>query len=212
MTARKTDDDERRPGTRDRILIAAAEMLGEDPTARLSVRAVAARAGVSTGSLRHFFPTQQALVETVVASVYDVEVPDDPILDTDRSPEERLIACLRQLLGEVGTGERAREHWRRLHEAYVVTTPTEDQVASYLAIERLGVHRIRRWLQALADEGPVRTDLDEGARFLATVLDGLFTQRAMPTEPARFGDEAAALRIAVSAVLAGDDHDHRGGP
>ena len=53
------------PGTRDKILIAAATMLGEDPTARLSVRAVATRAQVSTGSLRHFFPTQRDLIDTV---------------------------------------------------------------------------------------------------------------------------------------------------
>lgn len=50
------DAETKEPGTRDKILIAAATMLGENPTARLSVRAVAARAQVSTGSLRHFFP------------------------------------------------------------------------------------------------------------------------------------------------------------
>lgn len=43
--------------TRERILQAAAEMLAEDVTTTLSVRAVAARAGVSTGSLRFHFPT-----------------------------------------------------------------------------------------------------------------------------------------------------------
>jgi len=53
-----TDDAETR-SSRDRILIAAAGMIGEDPAARLSVRAVAARAGVSTGSLRFHFPTQR---------------------------------------------------------------------------------------------------------------------------------------------------------
>lgn len=103
MSDRSTQRD-----TRDRILIAAATMLGEDPTARLSVRGVAARAGVSTGSLRHFFPTQRELVETVVAGLYDIEIPDDPIYDTERTPADRLVACLRLLLAEFGAGDRAR--------------------------------------------------------------------------------------------------------
>jgi len=77
------------PSTRQRILIAAATMLGENPTARLSVRAVAARAGVSTGSLRHFFPTQRALIDTVVAGLYDLELPEDPM--SDRSMPEAPV-------------------------------------------------------------------------------------------------------------------------
>ena len=75
--------------TRTKILIAAATLLGEDPTSRLSVRTVAARAGVSVGSLRHFFPTQQALIDTVIAGIYDLYSPlrdhhGDPAGRTDK--------------------------------------------------------------------------------------------------------------------------------
>lgn len=194
-----------RPDTRDKILVAAATMLGEDPTTRLSVRAVAARAGTSTGSLRHFFPTQRALVEAVVAGLYDLEVPGDPILDTTRAPAERLVDCLRQLLSQVGTGDRARAYWRGLYETYIEPEPAGDDVATYASLERLGLHRIERWLEVLAEEGALpANDIARRARFLATVLDGLTVERALPGDAVRLGFEAETLRLAAVAVLSNE--------
>ncbi|MFY1704954.1 TetR/AcrR family transcriptional regulator [Micromonospora sp. WMMA1923] len=190
--------------TRDRILIAAATMLGENPTARLSVRGVAARAGVSTGSLRHFFPTQQALVDTVVASLYDIDIPDDPIRDTERTPAERLVECLRQLLAQVGTGDRARAYWRGLYETYITPGLADDEVAAYRSLERLGLHRIERWLTVLAEEGVLPADdVARRARFLGTVLNGLCTERALPVDALRHEFEADTLRMAADAVTSG---------
>jgi AcrR family transcriptional regulator len=190
--------------TRDKILIAAATMLGEDPTARLSVRAVANRAQVSTGSLRHFFPTQRSLIDTVVAGMYDLEIPDDPINDHSLSPTERMIACLRLLLAQVGVGERARRQWGALYEAYVATTPSEDEAATYLALERMGRHRIEQWLTALVDEGSIPPGgIEQRARFLATVTTGLMTERALPSDTVRIESETESLRLAVHAVTTG---------
>lgn len=197
-------------GTRDKILIAAATMLEEDPAARLSVRSVAARAGVSTGSLRHFFPTQRALLDTVIAGIYDVDIPHDPIHDTDKGPAERLIMCLQLLLSQVGTGDRAREHWRATYEAYVASSPTEDEAHAYLALERLGIHRIKRWLDVLVDEGALAVDDTERcARFLATVINGLFFERALPADHVRLVFEADTLRMAVDAIINDPDASTR---
>lgn len=188
--------------TRDRILIAAATMLGEDPTARLSVRGVAERAGVSTGSLRHFFPTQRLLIDTVVAGLDAIEIPDDPIHDTERPPTDRLLACLHLVLEQIGTGERARAHMRRMYGAYIASSPTGDETLVHRALERLGRRRIERWLTALADEGAMpAADVGSRARFLVTVLNGLFTERALPVEAVQPEHEQDTLRIAVQAVV-----------
>ncbi|MPQ98818.1 TetR family transcriptional regulator [Modestobacter sp. I12A-02628] len=196
MTARSET-----PGTRDKILIAAATMLGEDPTARLSVRAVAARAQVSTGSLRHFFPTQRALVDTVIAGLYDVDLPDDPIDDRTRTPSERLVAGLQLFLAQVGAGDQARQHWGALYEAYVASPPSDDEAVTYLALERLGRRRIERWLTVLVDEGAIGPGgIEQRARFLATVLDGLVTRRALPPDALQLDGETETLRLAVHAV------------
>lgn len=188
--------------TRDKILIAAATMLGEEPTSRLSVRAVAARAGVSVGSLRHFFPTQQALIDTVVAALYDLDIPDDPMSDSSVGPAERLVACLQLLLSQVGTGDRARQYVRALHDAYVASPPSEDATHSFLALERLNLHRIAKWLSVLRDEGALAADdLDATARFLGTVVNGLSLERALPGDRVRLPFEVMTLTIAVDSIL-----------
>ncbi len=189
------------PGTREKILIAAATMLGEDPTTRLSVRAVSTRAGVSTGSLRHFFPTQRDLIDTVVAAMYDLDITDDPIDDRTMGPADRLMACLRLLLAQVGVGSRAREQLGALYNAYVASPPSDDEAATYLALERMGRHRIERWLTTLVDEGAIPAgQVEERARFLETVLTGLMTERALPSAAVLVETEAETLRLAVHAV------------
>jgi AcrR family transcriptional regulator len=198
------DDESKEPGTRAKILIAAATMLGENPTARLSVRAVAARAQVSTGSLRHFFPTQRDLVETVVAGLYDLEIPDDPINDHSLTPTERLVACLRLLLAQVGVGNRAREQWGALYKSYVESPPSEDEAATYLALERMGRHRIEQWLATLIGEGAIPAGgIEQRARFLSTVITGLMTERALPSDTVRVESETQSLNLAVNAVTTG---------
>ncbi|GAA4689492.1 hypothetical protein GCM10023226_29190 [Nocardioides nanhaiensis] len=193
-------------GTRDRILVAAATMLGEDPTARLSVRGVAARAGVSVGSLRHFFPTQRQLLDTVVAGLAALELPDDPLADRSRSASDRLLTALQLVLAEVGAGEQARRHVSSLHAAYVASPPGEDAEHAFHALERLSLGRIEGWLAGLREEGVALRegvdDVETAARFLLTVLNGLALERALPGAPARVAGEEVALRIAVEAVLA----------
>lgn len=198
-----TNDDAPARSTRDKILIAAATMLGEDPAARLSVRAVAARAGVSTGSLRHFFPTQRELVDTVIAGMYNLSLPDDPIHEYTSTPTQRLVACLQQLLAQVGTGERARQHLGTTYETYVASSLSADDEATFFALERLGSHVIERWLSILADEGSASpAGIEQSARFLNTVVSGLSTERALPGSAARLPFETATLTIAAGAVLA----------
>ncbi|MCK0116449.1 TetR/AcrR family transcriptional regulator [Isoptericola sp. S6320L] len=197
--------------TRDKILIAAATMIGEDPTARLSVRAVAARAGVSTGSLRHFFPTQQNLLDTVVAGMYDVAFPGDPLRDRDRPAVDRLVACLQQILALFGTGDKARAVWRSTFQAYVATQPSDGAVATYLALERDGRRRIEQWLAVLTDEGAIPAgDDDRRARFLGTVVNGLAIERALPADGPRLAFEEDTLRRAVLGVVHDDAPDPAG--
>lgn len=193
-------------GTRDRILIAAATMLGEDSTSRLSVRAVAARAGVSTGSLRHFFPTQQTLIDTVVAGLYQVAVDGEPLRDTTRPAADRLIACLQQILEHVGTGEQAREMWRRTVRTHLGPSTPAGSTETYLALERGGLHRLEQLLQVLSDEGALAPgSIEAQARFLGSVLNGLSIERALPADGPRAVFERDTLRLAAGAVLGGGE-------
>ncbi|MFI7016614.1 TetR/AcrR family transcriptional regulator [Streptomyces sp. NPDC050164] len=191
--------------SRDKVLKAAMEMFGEDPGARLSVRAVAARAGVSTGSLRYHFPTQRALQDAVLAGIYDVVAPDDRIHERSVPARDRLVDCLRQVLAPAGVGEQARTAWRQIHQAFIEPEPTEENRAAYLAIEREGQRRIEYWLTILTNEGALaQGDNTRRARFLLTVLNGLSIERALPSDESILTAETETLYTAVDCVLVGD--------
>lgn len=226
-----------RGSTRERILAAAAAIIGEDGiTARLSVRAVAARAEVSVGSLRHHFPTQQTLRDELMRRVYDWMLPESSIGDRTIPARDRLVGCLRGVLEMSGAGAEARSNMIALTSSFIAVEPTEPVREAYLAMQRDGQRRMEQWLRVLAAEGAVDgiagarstvaeeaeptdaepTDATEdaladdtaaeqaiarGARFLATVLDGLALERALPAHDSLAQGETEALYTAVDAVL-----------
>jgi TetR/AcrR family transcriptional regulator, cholesterol catabolism regulator len=189
--------------SKDRILEAAVRMSGENLGAGLSVRAVAARAGVSTGSLRHHFPTQRSLQDAVLAHVYDVALPDDHVIhDTSLPARDRLIACLRLVLAPAAPGRPAREAWGRVHERFIAPEPTEELRATYLALAQEGLRRVAYWLGVLVEEGALAEgDNLRRARFLNTVVGGLSAERALPGEATLLEQETDMLGMAVDAVL-----------
>lgn len=190
-------------GTRDRILWTAATMFGEDPGVRLSVRAVAARAGVSTGSLRHHFPTQRELQDAVLAIVYDQVFPEDRIRDTSVPAPDRLLDCLRQVLSAAGVGEQSRRAWSEAFRNFIEPEPTEEVRAAYLAIDREMRRRAEYWLTVLSEEGALPDgDNTRRARFLVTVVNGLSIERALPADEAILTTETETLRAAVDCVFA----------
>ncbi|MFG3257326.1 TetR family transcriptional regulator [Streptomyces sp. NPDC048172] len=188
--------------TRGKIIAAAVAMIGEDAGANLSVRAVAARAGVSVGSLRHFFPTQRELRDTVLACIYDQVATGDWIHDRSLPARDRLVDCLRQVLAPAGAGEQAREAWRKIFEAFIAPEPTEEARAAYLAMDREGQRRVESWLAGLTQEGALAPgDNTRRARFLMTVLNGLATERALPAEDSLLHSETETLYMAADCVL-----------
>lgn len=195
---------DKKQSSRDRILAAAVAMTGENLGAGLSVRAVAARAGVSTGSLRHHFPTQRELQDAVLDVVYDYAIPDDQVIhDTSLPARERLIACLRLVLAPAAPGKPSREAWTSVYETFIAPEPTEEMRATYLATARQGLRRVEQWLAVLADEGALPPGDDtRRARFLNTVVGGLSIERAMPGDDAVLANETDVLGTAVDAVLA----------
>ncbi|MBE3001945.1 TetR family transcriptional regulator [Nocardiopsis sp. HNM0947] len=203
------------PSTRERILEAAAGILREDGVAaRLSVRTVASRAGVSVGSLRHHFPTQQKLRDEVMRRIYDWIVPADRIDDTSLPARDRLVESLRQVLTAAGRGPEAREAMSRMVETFIAAEQTEELREAYLTIERDAQRRIEDWLEVLAQERDQegdqetalpRDDIPRRARFLSTVVNGLGLERALPAQDSLAQRETETLYAAVDAVLAPSD-------
>lgn len=198
MTEREQD----RLDSRAKVIIAACEMIADDPASSLSVRAVAARAGVSMGSLRHHFPTQRALREVVIETIYDVVTPHDQIIHDESMPaRDRLVQCLRQVLA-IEVGEKARLNWVKFFDAFVAREPTDELRAAYVAMTSEGQRRVEHWLTLLGKEGVVRAgDVALQASYLNVILSGLSLERALPAEHDILKRETEILYTAVDSIL-----------
>src|SRR3954471_11173426 len=83
--------------TRERILDAAAELVSEVGSGRLTLDAVAERAGLSKGGLLYNFPTKEALLQGMVERlINEVTVEKEALRQTmagQRNLEARLSAA-----------------------------------------------------------------------------------------------------------------------
>ncbi|MDP3949322.1 TetR family transcriptional regulator [Microbacterium sp.] len=187
--------------TRDRIISAATAMMQEGAP-RLSVRAVAARAGVGASTLRHHFPTQRDLVNATLTATYDAAMPDERIRETSMPPRERLRECLRRLLDPFGTPSEARDVWTNLLRTFAEAEADPKTRAAYDVLVEHAERRIRAWLAILEEEGVLLPgDNARRSDFLLTVVDGLSIARALPPSDQRLEDETKTLGFAVDAVF-----------
>lgn len=188
--------------SRDKILWAATTLLGEEPATTPSVRAVAARAGMSTGSVQHHFPTQRELMDEVLVLVYDLVLPDDSVHDSSIPARDRLVASLQRLLALSVEGLDARDAWGQAFNRYVRPVPTDAARQEFLASERELRRRIEYCLTVLQDEGALAPgDNARRARFLYTVVSGLSIAQAFPAETSLVQTEIEVLRTAADYVL-----------
>ncbi|MGO2519145.1 MAG: TetR/AcrR family transcriptional regulator [Microbacterium sp.] len=188
--------------SRDKILWAAATMLGEESGSMPSVRAVAARAGVSAGSVQHHFPTQRELMDEVLVLLYDSVLPEDSIKDSSIPARDRLVASLQRLLAPAESGADPRAAWRQVFARYAMDAPTEGLRDEFLAVEREMLRRIEFCLTLLQGEGALAAgDNHRRARFLYTVVNGLSIAQALPSEASFPQIQIDVLRTAAEYVL-----------
>ena len=188
--------------TRDRILASVAAMM-RDGAERLSVRAVAAHAGVGASTLRHYFPTQRDLINAALTATYDAAMPDERIRDTSVAPRERLRECLWRLFEPFGVSDAdAFEVWQSLFRAFPGADTTPDARAGYDLIVAQAERRVGAWLAILEAEGALAPgDTARRTHLLLTVVDGLSIERALPHRPDYLENQAVTLAYAVDAVF-----------
>ncbi|MBB3664024.1 AcrR family transcriptional regulator [Prauserella sediminis] len=156
-------------GHRQGIVTAAREIAVEQGMAALSVRAVAARAGVGASTLRYYFPTQRDLYDVVTDAVFDSRLGDLRIHDTRIPAVDRLVECLRQFV----TPADGLEQWAATVAAVAGPDSTPDRRALWASAVRRAHERVTAWLEVLAAEGALRDgDPVRHARLLVLGIDG----------------------------------------
>ncbi len=76
--------------TRDRLLLAAAELMHESGDQTVSTRAVCERAGVEGPTLYHHFGSKQGLIDAVILHGFNQYVEPDPAQDTALDPIDAI--------------------------------------------------------------------------------------------------------------------------
>lgn len=96
-----------RKSSREKILDAAAELVGEIGSGRLTLDAVAERAGLSKGGLLYNFPSKEALLQAMIQRLVDEVSLEKEALRRQSPPKRNLEArlCTAALLKMCGSGK-----------------------------------------------------------------------------------------------------------
>ncbi|SEP53510.1 TetR family transcriptional regulator C-terminal domain-containing protein [Amycolatopsis saalfeldensis] len=176
--------------TREKIIEAALRLAAAQGLSSLSVRSVAAAAGVGATTLRHYFPTQAELHLVVATELARRPVGDLSIADDRRDPSDRLFECLAQLLPPNGR-RAAVEGWFELHRMSASVPEARSIVEG---AQRSLAERVRRWLAILAVRGHLRPeDVDGYASSALALVNGLYVRALF--QPGQADPDAAKNTI-----------------
>lgn len=187
---------------REQILAAAVELAYEKGIRAVSVRAVAARAGIGASTLRHHFPAQAELLSATSRAIFAAQVNDFRIGDASLDPRSRLFECFWQFLAPFDGSRAALESWFEAHRQ-ALSPDTDPSLVNFLGeAHRAGEASAQRWLETVAGEGYLDTSsVEPAAAMLLALVDGLALH--MLVDPGRLDEQAAkrALTLAISSVV-----------
>jgi AcrR family transcriptional regulator len=159
---------------REEIVLAASALAAERGPAAVTVRAVAARAGIGASTLRHYFPTQRELYHAMVGPSFHAQLDDRRIHDATVPAAERLSECMAQFLPADDTQIRQLEGWLALYASALGPTATEGGAQLLESLQQHARDRVDGWLEILKAEGALQPG--GRARHVTTLLamiDGL---------------------------------------
>ena len=184
-----------RDARRRELAEAVWRVIGRDGVDGASVRAVAAEAGLSPGSLRHFFPSQSDLLGYAMNLV--VERIEARVARTSATANQRL--AIEERLHQLLPLDDAR---RTENEVWLAFT-AQALVRPELRELWTDVHAALRRACTVAVEALGATDVDFEARCLHAVIDGLAVHAALDAGAA----EPAVLTATLSRHLDLLEHD-----
>ncbi|MBS0540780.1 MAG: TetR family transcriptional regulator [Proteobacteria bacterium] len=193
---RKSASQQRSQATVETLLDATARILVREGYDRASTNRIAAKAGVSVGSLYQYFPNKEALVAALVAR-----------------HNRDMLRLLREALAEMASRDIAtvmRELVRAMVDAHLVDpvlhrifseqVPRMGQLAKIEALQQETFRLIRDYLEERRDEISV-SDLDSATSICVTTVESLtheFVIRkpdALDGDRDRFIDEVTRLVV-----------------
>lgn len=185
------------PGQRARLSAATWSVLAEHGLSGLTVRAVAERAGCSTGLVMHAFPDKRALLRHARELLHrrTAEKADD----AERGAEEP-VAKLGAVVSHAASDDEEHHDETRVWIGFLAASLADPVLADlHVTHNRVFLERIRRLLAS------VRPDWDDArcaqaAISLVALVEGLNTLAAL--DPATYSPaaRAAAIETALNSI------------
>jgi TetR/AcrR family transcriptional repressor of bet genes len=192
----RREGEERR---REALIAAAIDLFGEGGPGAATVRAIADRAGVTPGLIRHYFTSKEELVRAAYAEVMSrmTEESDEAAAPAGDDPAERLLAFVAvSLRPPVMDAERVGLWAGFLHEVRRDPEMRRVHEATYLDYR----NRLEALILALPGQGDAAR-----ARALAIacngVIDGLWMEGGVLPEAFAQGELEVIGRAAIRAIL-----------
>lgn len=187
-------------GGKDAIAEAVLSVLSTRGADDLSVRKVAAEAGVSVGAVQHHFPTRAALIIGAMDAVntqFRARMRD--ALDGADSAEERLATFCDELACLGGTGPREAIVWT----AFASRAGTDREIRAIHEAEWRQTEAAV--LALLSDAYPAAEIAPDDAALVLGVLDGIAVARGAEGDGRMSADRGRRLVAAVLAPFAARD-------
>jgi AcrR family transcriptional regulator len=189
--------DEKPIPTRRTITEAVLRIGAEQGVEHVSIRVVAAAAGVSIGTVQHHFPTKDALLQAAYVEVLDRIAARIETVALGEDPRLILTAVLAELLPL----DRERAWETRVHLAFAARAATSPPLAD---TQRAALSRLRTGLAAsfARATGAPSERCELAAHVAIAVADGLalhaVSAEGWLSEPV----QRAALKLALDALVA----------
>ena len=181
--------------SRARLLATAFQLFHEQGFHATGVATILREAGLNPGSMYHFFPSKDELLEKVLefALFYLEPMVMGPVEASTSDPIERVFALLDRYRAQMGT-HQCRMGCPMGNLALEVSdgNPTARELI-HRNFENWA-NRVEGWLMAAGDRLPSDLDRRKLARFVLTVMEGGIMQSRAAGELGPFDDSVAVLR------------------
>jgi AcrR family transcriptional regulator len=159
---------------REALIAAACDLVGEGGVRAATVRAVAARAGVTPGLIRHYFSSQDALLQAAYLSVIEAMLERSAALVAAAPPHPaaRLAACITGWLRPPAMSPSALQIWT----GFLPLTQTEATVREGHGRSGRGLRDLVADLVGAMPDGPAGRDAEALSTACAAVVKGLWIE------------------------------------
>lgn len=189
------------PDTRRRILEIAFRLFHEQGYHPTSIATILREAGVNSGSLYHFFPSKEALLQAVLEWALEALRPQvmDPAEAATDDPIERVFALL--------ANYRAGMQMFGCRMGCPIGNLALEVADDYPDARKL-IHQnfenwakvVRGWLESAGPRLPGHVDRDALSRFILTVMEGGLMQARAAGDLRPFDESVAQLRAYLDTL------------